>query len=362
VFLHRPKLLLGLTIYETAKYLSGFLGLLAQATWPFSPPFRQLAQSPTVIGHQLLPAPSVHDELLFREPSHQFGITIVIPTYNSRVTLARCLASVRSQIHGPKVVIVVDRFSGDGTSEAAKAEGAKVIETGVNRSLARNIGLEHSSSDGVLFVDSDMILPPSLIEECEAGLAKYHALIIPEISVGRGFWAECKAAERKTYIRNDMIEAARCFRTDALLSLGGYNPRLEAGEDWDLQIRTRAAGFSVGRTAAEIEHDEGEPTLLSMLKKKYFYGKMFGIYLATNPREGVRQLNPFRRILAPTLATLPTNPAHGMGILLLRTLEFATAGIGHIRRIFSRKTRDEKRGQLPLMPVTTHPMIWTRSS
>jgi len=32
VFMHRPKLLLGLTIYEIAKYLSGFLGLLAQTT------------------------------------------------------------------------------------------------------------------------------------------------------------------------------------------------------------------------------------------------------------------------------------------------------------------------------------------
>src|SRR5438552_16856265 len=99
-------------------------------------------------------------------------------------------------------------------------EGAKLIETGVNRSLARNIGLEKSSSDGVLFVDSDMILPPSLIEECETGLGKYHALIIAEISVGRGFWAECKAAERKTYMRNAMIEAARGFWREALHTLG----------------------------------------------------------------------------------------------------------------------------------------------
>jgi len=334
VFLHRPKLLLGLMVYETAKYLSGFLGLLAQLTWPFSPPFRQTAQSSTIINHPLYPVSSVHDEVLFREPPHLFGITIIIPTYNSGVTLARCLESVRSQSHGPKSVIVVDRFSADGTSEVAMTEGAKLIETGVNRSLARNIGLEKSSSDGVLFVDSDMILPPSLIEECETGLGKYHALIIPEISVGRGFWAECKASERKTYIRSEMIEAARCFRRDALLSLGGYNPRLEAGEDWDLQKRARAAGLSVGRTVAEIEHDEGTPTLLSLLRKKYFYGKVFGIYLATNPYEGVRQLNPFRRILAPTLATLPTDLVHGVGILILRTLEFAAAGLGHVSRIF----------------------------
>src|SRR5437773_1999423 len=224
VFLHRPKLLLGLTIYEAAKYLSGFLGLLAQVTWPFSPPFRQLTQTPMTIDNQLQPASSVHNQLPFVQPSHLFAVSVVIPTYNSRATLSRCLASIRSQTYNPKAVIVVDRFSWDGTPDVAMAGGARVIETEVNRSLARNIGLENSSSDGVLFVDSDMILPPSLIEECETGLVRYDALIIPEISVGRGFWGECKAAERKTYILNDMIEAARSFRSDALLSLAGYNP------------------------------------------------------------------------------------------------------------------------------------------
>src|SRR2546427_10295472 len=248
VFLHRPKLLLGLAIYETAKYLSGFLGLLAQVTWPFSPPFRQLSQSPMTVDHQLHPASSVYDDIPLIQPSHLFTISIVIPTYNSKAPLSRCLESIRRQTYSPKAVIVVDRFSRDGTADIAMAEGARVIETGVNRSLARNIGLENSSSDGVLFVDSDMILPHSLIEECETGLAKHDALIIPEISVGKGFWAECKAAERRTYIHNDMIEAARCFRRDALLSLGGYHPRLEAGEDWDLQIRAKAVGLSIGRT------------------------------------------------------------------------------------------------------------------
>ena len=260
VFLHRPKLLLGLALYEIAKYFSGFLGLIAQVTWPFSPPFRQLDQMPRTMEHQLH-APYIADELPITEPWNPFGITIVIPTYKSRSTLARCLASIGHQTQSPKAVIVVDRYSRDGTAELARADHAKVIEVEVNRSRARNIGLEKSSSAGVLFVDSDMILPPSLMKECEAGLIKHHALIIPEISVGRGFWAECKAAERKTYIRNEMIEAARCFRTDALLSIGGYDPRLEAGEDWDLQIRAKAAGLSFGRTSTVIEHDEGPRAL-----------------------------------------------------------------------------------------------------
>ena len=282
---------------------------------------------------------------MLREPSPLFGITIIIPTYNSRATLGRCLASISSQTYSPKAVIVVDRFSRDGTAEEAMAEGAKLIEVEANRSIARNIGLENSDSEGVLFVDSDMILPPPLIEECEAGLVKHDALIIPEISTGRGFWAECKSLERKTYVRNEMIEAARCFRRNALVRLGGYNPHLEAGEDWDLQVRAKTMGLSLGRTVSQIAHDEGEPTLLMMLRKKYFYGKLFGTYLATYPSEGLGQLNPFRRVLAPTLATLPTDPVHGVGILILRALEFTAAGLGHVSRIFARVVEDRKSNQ-----------------
>ena len=340
-FLHRPKLLFGLVIYETAKYVSGFLGLLAQLTWPFSPPFGELPQVSATVGLRTQIPSSVQEQQPISKPAWPSEITIVIPTYNSGATLARCLDSIRKQTRSPNVV-VVDRFSRDGSDQIAMTEGAKVIETTANRSVARNIGLEHSSTAGVLFIDSDMALPQSLIEECEAGLTKNDALVIPEISIGRGFWAECKAAERKTYIQNEMIEAARCFRTKSVLSIGGYNPDLEAGEDWDLQIRAKAAGLSFGRTSAVIEHDEGSPTLLSLLRKKYFYGQMFGTYLATNPREGVRQLNPFRRILSPTLATLPTDPKHGAGIFVLRGLEFASASLGHFRRIIKRRARAGK--------------------
>ena len=352
-FLHQPKLLVGLAIYEMAKYLSGFLGLLAQITWPFSPPFRQLNQSAVRVDYPLQTASPLHDELLFREPSQLFGITVVIPTYNSRATLGRCLTSIGSQTDSPKAVIVVDRFSRDGTAEEAMAQGAKVIESEANRSIARNIGLENSESEGVLFVDADMILPAPLIGECEVGLAKYDALIIPEISTGRGFWAECKTLERRTYIRNEMIEAARCFRRSALVKLGGYNPRLEAGEDWDLQVRSKTIGLSVGRTVSQITHDEGEPTLLMMLRKKYFYGKLFGTYLATYPSEGFGQLNPFRRVLAPTLATLPKDPLHGVGILVLRALEFTAAGLGHVGRVIKGEAEDRKSKQSspPITPT-----------
>jgi len=245
-------------------------------------------------------------------------------------TFQRCLESVRQQSSECKEVIVVDRFSQDGLASFARANGATVIQSDANRSVARNIGLQNASSRGVLFVDADMILPTTLIEECEVGLDESDAIIIPEESVGVGFWAECKAAERTMHIGDERMEAARCFRRETLVSLGGYRASLESGEDWDLHNRIITSNLSVGRTNAVIMHDEGHLSLSLLLKKKYCYGKSFGRYLRANPAIGFAQINPLRRIVQPSLKAFIAAPKYGIGILTMTSLEFAAAGLGHL--------------------------------
>jgi len=258
------------------------------------------------------------------------SISVIIPTYNSMKTFPRCLESVEHQSSECKEIIVVDRFSQDDLASFAKANGATVIQSNANRSMARNIGLQKAASKGVLFVDSDMILPTHLVEECESGLDKYDTLIIPELSIGIGFWAECKAAERAMYIGNEEVEAARCFRRESLVSLGGYRASLEAGEDWDLQNRAAASGLSLGRTNSTILHDEGNLSLASLIRKKYTYGKSFATYLKMNPGKGFRQIEPLHRIVRPSMKVFVSSPTHGTGILIMKSLEFAATGVGHI--------------------------------
>ena len=245
-------------------------------------------------------------------------------------TFPRCFESATCQTSEFREIIVVDRFSRDGLLAYARANGATVLQSDSRRSRARNIGLQNASSDGVLFIDADMVLPPTLAEDCERGLERNDALIIPEESMGIGFWAECKAKERRTYVGDEQMEAARCFRKDRLISIGGYRTDLEAGEDWDLQVRTLASDFSMGRVESVILHDEGSPTLASFARKKYAYGKSIGAYLSSNQRRGIRQLNPLRRIINPTLKVSRSSPAHGIGIFILKTLEFGCAGVGHL--------------------------------
>ena len=245
-------------------------------------------------------------------------------------TFPRCLDSVLRQSTQSKEIIVVDRFSQDGLASFAQTNGATVIQSSANRSRARNIGLQNAISKGVLFVDADMILPPTLIEECEIGLDEFWALIIPEKSIGVGYWAECKTIERAMRIGDERMEAARCFRRASLTSLGGYRASLESGEDWDLHNRAAASSINIGRTRSVIQHDEGHLSLLVLLRKKHRYGKSFGRYLRLNPGVAYTQVNPLRRIVRPSLKTFLFAPKYGIGILTMTSLEFAAAGLGHV--------------------------------
>ncbi len=266
-------------------------------------------------------------------------VSIVIPTCNSARTIAQCLNSISEQTEAFKDLVVVDRFSTDATPNIARGKGATVLQTNANRSVARNIGASESSGTGVLFVDADMILSKNLIKDCADGILVDDALVIPEVSTGRGFWAKCKEFDKRLSIRNELAEAPRCFRKTAFHSLGGYNPTLEAGEDWDLTIRARLRGIRIGRTAATIVHDEGDLKLVNALRKKYGYGKTFGKYLRNHPRVGFRQVNPMSRILAPSLKAIREDPSHGAGLLMLKSLEFCAAGIGQLRSMNELETQ-----------------------
>ena len=258
-------------------------------------------------------------------------ISVVVPTYNSSKTIMECLDSIADQTRPCKELVIVDRFSVDGTVELARAKGAAVLQSRANRSAARNIGVKQCSAWGVLFVDSDMVLSQSLIGECVDGLETHDALVVPEVSVGRGFWSECKALGKQLSIGNELTEAPRCFCRTTFLSLGGYAETIEAGEDWDLTNRLKLRGRKIGRTRSSISHNEGDLKLVIALRKKYGYGKTFGRYLRNHPRAGFRQVNPLSRILVPSLKAMRQDPTHAAGLLVLKSLEFGAAGIGQLR-------------------------------
>lgn len=259
-------------------------------------------------------------------------VSVIVPTRNSAGTLGQCLASIRDQTHPDVEVVVVDNHSEDGTPELARGYTEHVHTYGPERSAQRNYGVKQSTGEYVLILDSDMVLTPRVLEQCVSVMSSQpslSALVVPEVSVGTGFWARCKTLERNCYIGDADIEAARFFTREAFLKHGGYDESLHAGEDWDLPQRIRAGGGLIGRIDARIEHQEGKLSLIATMRKKYYYGKSLHLYASRHKDRSRSQFRLIRPAFIRNWRYLLSDPVHTSGMLFMKVCEFAAGGLGY---------------------------------
>lgn len=258
-------------------------------------------------------------------------ITFVVPTRNSARTLGRCLQSLAEQDHPDVEVVVVDNHSEDATASIARSFADIVDISGPERCAQRNRGAELGSGDVVVFIDSDMVLEPGVAAGIDAvftGDAALGALVIPELSFGERFFADCRSLEKRLYLGDDQVEAVRAIRREVFTAIGGWDVTLTAGEDWDLTDRLRAAGVGMGRVDARIWHDEGRIRLRETFSKKRYYGRWVGVYLARHGAEGNRKLTRTALLRQPRL--LAAHPSHAAGLFLLKATEAAGVAVGMV--------------------------------
>ncbi len=203
-------------------------------------------------------------------PESGAQVTIVVPTRNSARTITRCLQSIRRQTVACTIV-VVDNHSSDSTAELAMPLADVVIAGGPERSAQRNLGAQSAPAPVVGFIDSDMILTPDVTAEARAAIAAgAGAVVVPEETVGEGYWARVRAYERSMYNGSDTIGAARFYRWDVFERAGGFDEDLTGAEDWDLTIEARRLA-PITHIASHIYHDEGRVRYLDACAKKGYY-------------------------------------------------------------------------------------------
>jgi hypothetical protein len=149
------------------------------------------------------------------------------------------------------------------------------------------------------------------------------AVIIPEETVGEGFWTACRALERDCYNVDDTIEAARFYTREAFADAGGFDIQLNGGEDWDLSRRV-ARGRRLPRTRAIIHHDEGRTHLGTVYKKRRYYAPGYLAFARKHGRSAAARGNPiFREAYVRNWRTLGRHPLLTAGIFTLKAVELA---------------------------------------
>jgi GT2 family glycosyltransferase len=184
---------------------------------------------------------------------------------NEGARLVACLASLR----GISRLVYVDSGSSDGSVAAARAAGAQVIELDLARPFtaarARNAGLAALAADPpayVQFVDGDCVLRDGWIDTARAFLDTR-----PKAAVACGRRRE-RYPGASVYNRlcdrewdTPVGPAAACggdalARFEAVQAAGGFRESLIAGEEPELCLRLRRAGWEIWRLDAEMTwHD-----------------------------------------------------------------------------------------------------------
>jgi glycosyltransferase involved in cell wall biosynthesis len=220
-------------------------------------------------------------------PLEKKDVAVVVPTRNSAATLRQCLESIKAQQH-PCTLVVVDNGSTDDTPSIASELADVVLDTGPERSAQRNAGAAATDAGIVGFIDSDMELPPEVVGEAVCAiLAGAATVLVPERTVGEGYWAEVRAYERTFYQGSDAIEAPRFFRREVFDFAGGFDEAMTGPEDWDLGMRTVKGGHQV-RVNTMIIHHEGHVRYLGACRKKAYYAPGDARLLANHGAQGLR--------------------------------------------------------------------------
>ena len=184
-------------------------------------------------------------------PLRNGHLTVIVPAYNERESIADTLRSLQAQTRRPERIVVVDDCSTDGTGDVARGLNVSVIRPSSNtgsKAGAQNVALALVDTEFTMAIDADTTLAPDAIEKL------IEAFDDPRVAAACGFviprfvntlWERARYVEYllaftwykpvQDYYRKPLISSG-CFsmyRTSMLKDHDGWQTRTLA-EDMDL--------------------------------------------------------------------------------------------------------------------------------
>lgn len=239
-------------------------------------------------------------------------LSVVIPTFNRRQMLRRCLDGLSRQSYPADrfEVIVVDDGSTDGTAEMANRCAGRlslkvVPQPNRGAASARNRGIDCAAGEYILFVDDDIVLEPDCLarhvsaQQERGGIVGIGRLTLRLAHGGDGFSRWFGRWWNAHYQRLEQSGTATwidCFSGNLsaprveLLQIGGFTTELHRGEDVELGYRLSRRGLSI--------------VYLPQARGRQEYVKRSRDILADAYREGVSSVKLYR-LHPPMLPRLP---------------------------------------------------------
>ena len=242
--------------------------------------------------------------------------SVVIPTYNRKLILEKCLKALEHQhlTNGSAVsgyeVVLVDDGSTDGTLEWLQENAADFphvrshTQDHLGPAAARNLGVERSVGDTIIFIDSDLVVTGNFLQ------AHADALIQGQLDVGsdRVFtygqvintcnFDDPTAEPYKltdfsaAYFATWNVAIARKWLTKA----GLFDTRFQlyGWEDLELGVRLKAHGLKLIKCPAAVGYHWHPPFALeqipNLIDKEIQRGRMGVLFYQKHPIWEVRMM------------------------------------------------------------------------
>jgi LmbE family N-acetylglucosaminyl deacetylase/glycosyltransferase involved in cell wall biosynthesis len=185
------------------------------------------------------------------------GLDVVIRTRNRPHLLKEALASVLAQMHLPARILVVNDGGVVVDDICAQAEGLCQLDliqldSSTGRSAAAQLGLERATASHVVFLDDDDLFFPEHLLVLGRALAR--GVTVPYTDAVQGIWKSDESdgrlepvARHRTFggafdqarfkLVNHIPLPCVAIPRELAIEVGGFNPKLDLYEDWDLLLR-----------------------------------------------------------------------------------------------------------------------------
>lgn len=227
-------------------------------------------------------------------------VSFLIPLLNEEKTLAQCLDSLLAlEYPSDKIEILLaiglcsDNTRGIAQDYAKKHTNIRILEnpTG-NTSIGRNICIKHSTGEFLMNYSGHVIAEKNLLQELAIKLkslpAEVAAVGCSNLSPGRqNFVGEVSGAAflsfmggRNFFSQNAVFQEERytdhlsfsCYRKEAVEKVGGFDPVFWCGQDYELDIRLRKAGYKILYTPKTKVFHFKRDSVRSLWRQMYRYG------------------------------------------------------------------------------------------
>lgn len=107
-------------------------------------------------------------------------VSVIIPVYNAKLYVKRCLDSIVNQTYKNLQILIIDDGSFDGSSDICESymtdKRVQVFhQKNSGASAARNFGLDRAEGEYILFVDADDYIDLNLLDKAVHKMEQYGA-------------------------------------------------------------------------------------------------------------------------------------------------------------------------------------------